>query len=186
MKTITKHLLIILLALGSFSLYGQDMHYTQFSDMPVYLNPAFTGHIDGTYRARIIYRSQWSSIVPNAFATPGFTLDANIGVGKGGSSFGIGLLALNDQTGDGVFNTLHGALSLAYHLALDKDQHHYLSIGAQGGLINKRVNTTDITYGSQFDGFQINPSVVSNENFENTSVLNPDLGVGLTLSLIHI
>ena len=182
MKTVTKYLLISLISLGSWSLHGQDLHYTQFHEMPVYLNPAYTGHINGTYRAVLIYRSQWSSIVPNAFVSPGLSFDANIAVGKGGSSFGVGLLALNDQTGNGVFNAVHGALSVAYHLALDRNQQHFLSIGGQGGLINKRLNTSDITFASQFDGFEINPNVATGETFGSTSVMNPDLGAGLTWS----
>ena len=41
--------------------FAQDVHFSQLSNSPLAINPAYTGLFDGYQRAIINYRSQWTS-----------------------------------------------------------------------------------------------------------------------------
>ncbi len=165
------------------SLQAQDPNFTQFYEAPVYLNPAFTGHIDGTYRFMAIYRNQWPGVGNSStYSTPLAAVDVNLKAGEGNNSFGLGLMAYNDQSGGGVFNNVGAQLGFAYHLSTDRDGKHFLSAGAQVGVINKRINATEVTFQDQFNGEIIDPNIVSMDGVVNTSFLNVDLNAGLTWS----
>ena len=52
---------LLLLLLEKRSGAQVDPHFSQNYAYPLYLNPAFTGVIDGDYRATAIYKNQWLS-----------------------------------------------------------------------------------------------------------------------------
>lgn len=177
--------LILFLGLmwASFSAQGQDAHYTQFYHAPLTLNPAMTGHIEGTYRLKLMYRTQWTSISPvgSIYTTPSASFDLNIGKQTARSSFGIGAVALNDKTVSGFTNltTLVGA---AYHWGIEPTETHYLSLGVQAGIIQKRIDLSQLIFGDQFDGDLFNANEPTNEQFANTSVTNTDMRLGVVWS----
>ena len=55
-------LIIALLALIVPQANAQDIHFSQFYNTPLIVNPAFTGVFGGDQRAMLIYRNQWSSV----------------------------------------------------------------------------------------------------------------------------
>ena len=52
----------ILFILISFYNFAQDIHFSQFNDLPLALNPSLAGNMDGTMRTGAIYRNQWNSV----------------------------------------------------------------------------------------------------------------------------
>src|SRR5215470_10407076 len=86
-----------------FTASAQDIHFSQFYYSPLTFNPALTGAMDGTYRIGAIYKNQWSSISsPFVYSTPSIAADAKLFSGKfNGNYLGVGLLLLNDRSGDG-------------------------------------------------------------------------------------
>jgi hypothetical protein len=56
------NIILILLFLGCFNIKAQDIHFSQFHKNPLVINPANTGFYNGTHRAGISYKTQWSSI----------------------------------------------------------------------------------------------------------------------------
>lgn len=174
--------LIFFLLMG-FSIQAQDVHYSQFYNMPLTLNPALTGHIEGTYRAKLIYRNQWNSITSGGvYSTPGLSADMNFKLNpESRSSFGAGLALMNDQTGGGDFTNTYALASVAYHMSLDKKEKTYLSFGVQGGYLMKRVDGNSLIFADQLDS-QGNPSNTSMENLSNSNVSGGDLRLGVTFS----
>lgn len=174
--------LIFFLLMG-FSIQAQDIHFSQFYNMPLTLNPALTGHIEGTYRAKVLYRNQWGSITSGGvYSTPGFSGDMNFKLKKDSrNSLGAGLALLNDQTGGGDFNNIYAMASVAYHLSLDKKEKTYLSFGLQGGYLSKRVDESSLIFADQLDN-QGNPTNATLENFSDTDVSGGDLRLGVTYS----
>ena len=61
----------LLLAFSAFELGAQDIHFTQFGNSHLNLNPALTGSFNGLGRINANYRSQWNE-VPVEYQT--FTL----------------------------------------------------------------------------------------------------------------
>ncbi len=167
----------------ALNMNAQDKHFSQFYNMPLSVNPALSGHIEGTYRLGLIYRNQWGSITQGGvYSTPGAAFDMNFKLKEESrNSLGFGLMFLNDQSGGGDLSDIEVQLSAAYHMSLDKKEKTYLSFGLQGGFLNKRLNSNLLIFESMFDnnGNIVNPS---NENFNNTQISGADLRAGLVMS----
>ena len=52
---------ILFLFLGLYNL-AQDIHFSQFNDLPLALNPSLAGNMDGTVRTGTLYRNQWNTV----------------------------------------------------------------------------------------------------------------------------
>lgn len=121
--------------------YGQDPHFTQFFASPLTLNPAFTGLFDGDYRMTANYRSQWPS-VNNAFMTATASVDMAVLQKKlpEYDRWGVGLLALNDRSGNRILDNSHVTVSTAYHKGLDENGYHQITVGFQGTFTSKTLD----------------------------------------------
>jgi type IX secretion system PorP/SprF family membrane protein len=145
--------LSICVSLVSVSL-AQDPNFSQFFASPLTLNPALTGKFDGDYRFAINYRNQWPTI-SNAYTTG--TASFDIGILKNRipeyDQFGIGVMAFTDRAGDGALTNNYGALSLAYHKALDENGYHQIGAGFQGTYVNKRLDISNLKFQDQLTPF---------------------------------
>ncbi len=145
------------------SMHAQDIHFSQFFNVPGNYNPADAGRFDGDYRVSSVYRSQWRSVsVP--FQTFGLGADANKLIT--GRPIGTGLAFYRDQAGDGKFTTTQVNLSGSYLLPFLNDSTQNISLGLQLGITNKSIDLTALEWGNQFDGVIFNPSLNSNEFFQ--------------------
>ncbi len=167
------------LILISPEMKAQDIHFSQFYNSPLTLNPAMTGNFDGTYRLAGNYRRQWASIHPNTpFETFAASVDMEIpnNLIKSGK-IAWGLQFFNDQSG--LSNLTNQSIfgSLAYHHAINKD--HVVSIGFQGGLVNKRIDYSRLTFNNQFDGQIFSSDLPHGESGMNESMSYMDFQAGL-------
>lgn len=48
--------------LGASAGVAQDIHFSQFFNVPMGLNPGCIGQFDGDYRAHGVFRQQWRSV----------------------------------------------------------------------------------------------------------------------------
>ncbi len=142
---------------------AQDVHFSQFNASPLTLNPALTGKLPCTYRAAINYRNQWNTI-PAPYVTYSGAFDAALWKHRlGGDAVGVGMLLMNDVSGDGNLTNMGANISLAYHKALGEN--HILSAGFQGTFVQKNVDINNLIFNSQIDGNgNINPG--SGEPFQ--------------------
>ncbi|NCI47609.1 PorP/SprF family type IX secretion system membrane protein [Sediminibacterium soli] len=149
-----------------------DAHFTQYYAYPQWLNPAFTGAIDGSYRISANYRKQWPS---STAAMTAQAVSADIALPK---NFGVGATVFNQKTGDGSYQYNAGYLSLSYQVHLS--EYKILSAGFQVGLLNRRLDASKLQFGSQFNPLMgYDPTLPSNENFSNASASSLDGSVGL-------
>lgn len=160
--------LIVCVALTSVS-NAQDPNFSQFFASPMTLNPALTGKFDGVYRFAANYRNQWPSI-SNAYTT--MTASFDMGILKDripeNDQFGIGFMGYSDKAGDGALNSTYFGLSLAYHKSLDENGYHSIGAGFQGTYMNKRLNTSKLTFGDQLTPFGF--TGVTQESFASSQV----------------
>lgn len=149
-----------------------DAHFTQYYASPLWLNPAFTGVIDGNYRLTANYRYQWPSIT-SPFTTKGVSADMALA-----HRFGIGMTILNLTTGDGGYHYTSGYLSLAYSARMSAYQ--FLSAGFQLGLLNRRIDPSKFQFGNQYNPvIGYDPSLPSNEIFNRPSASSFDGSLGI-------
>lgn len=177
-----KYLLGALLSIVVSSTQAQDIHFSQFGSAPLILNPALTGLSNCTYRAALNYRNQWASVAgPASYQTYAASFD--IGLFRESlnySMLGLGLMVFNDVSADGALNNLTLMGSLAYHQNLGGRGDHYLSLGAQGGLIQKSVDVDKLVFESMIGPNGVDPSIFSGEYFDD-NISYFDLNVGANI-----
>ena len=98
-----KYIGFILIIFYAFSMHGQDIHFSQFQQIPLHYHPALTGQFEGDIRLAGIQRTQWRSVT-QPFITIGGAADFNHI--KGLKEVGAGLYFMQDRAGDSEFNTL--------------------------------------------------------------------------------
>lgn len=148
-----------LLLFFAFLIFGQtqaqDIHWTMFDMSPLTLNPAFTGAYEGTFRVGGIYRDQWNAFGATGFKTPSFYVDANIlPIGKR-SWLSVGGMIYNDEAGTGKLTTFSAMGSAALHLGLNKNATSVLTIGLQGGSVQRRLKVGDFRFQDEQPGGEI-------------------------------
>lgn len=147
---------IILFALTLTTLSAQDVHFSQYYASPLTLNPALTGAFDGSFRINANYRDQWGAVTEQPYKTFSTGLDLRYGLGSYGRQYrdniAVGVVFFTDRVPSYDFSTNKMMLSFAYHKALDPRNSQFLSVGFQGGVVQRSVNYEDLTFNDQFDG----------------------------------
>lgn len=167
--------LISSLLLIVFRANAQDIHWSQFNDNPIFQNPANSGRFKGDYRFHGNYRDQWRSVsVP--FSTFSLSADTRFAFDP---NFGLGILFFHDQAGDGKFRTVELQVSPSYKFDIGNDSVHSLRAGIQMGLNHRQVNMDKFSFDAQFDGTIYNPSLPTNEAYQNQRNTNFSVGTGL-------
>lgn len=154
---------------------AQDVHYSQFHNVPLYQSPAQTGLMKGDYRFSGVYRSQWES-VPVQYRTFALGFDMKVLETKSGV-LGAGLLLTRDQAGDSNLSLTTAILSLAYTVKLAKKSLLTLGVNAGGG--QRSLDYAKLTFDNQFNGDQFIATNATGENMGNTQNFYIDMGAGL-------
>jgi type IX secretion system PorP/SprF family membrane protein len=149
---------------------AQDPHFSQFFASPLTLNPAYTGKFDGNFRVAGNYRNQWPTI-NNAFTSFTTSLDLPIlsGILPENDVWGVGMLVLNDRSGNKILNNNYLTLSTAYHKGLDENGYHQITIGFQGTYANKRLDISRADFQDELTDLGF--TGVTSEIFNNQQVV---------------
>lgn len=167
-------LLVLIFLLTAAITKAQDIHYSQFYYSPLTFNPSLTGSMDGQYRISGMYKNQWGSITnPYVYSTPSISADAKLF--SGGFTYnylGVGLVLLNDKSGDGGLSNLTAMLSASYHQALDKEGNYHVALGLQGGVVQKKIDFTKLNFYDEFDGLGFNGITAEHFDFYQISYID--------------
>lgn len=178
-----KYCLAIIGVFVLFTAQAQDPHFSQFFASPLTLNPAFTGKFNGSYRVAANHRNQWPTI-NNAFVTTTGSVDLHLLQPKLPSNdmFGLGFMALNDNSANAAVQMNYFSLSTAYHKGLDEDGFHQLGVGIQATYANMFINTANLKFEDQLtsSGF----TGITGELFNNATLQGNyfDLNAGILYS----
>ncbi|MCB0795849.1 MAG: PorP/SprF family type IX secretion system membrane protein [Flavobacteriales bacterium] len=165
------------LMLAPLTVAGQDVHFSQFFNAPLVLDPSLAGAIDGDQRLGLIYRDQWSS-AGSPFRTYALSYDLPLLRGKmDGRYLGVGLSAFRDKAGKSEFGDTKVDLSFTYGLKLG--DRSMLAFGIQSGYGQRSAMLSGLRWDSQFNGAGFDPSLGTNEVVadQNTSFLDMAAGV---------
>jgi type IX secretion system PorP/SprF family membrane protein len=172
---------LALLILTFQNLSAQDIHFSQFENAPLYVNPALNGLYNGQLRLVSNYRNQWFS-VPVPYMTISSSLDAKILSEKiKNNVLSLGALFHYDVAGDTRLSLTHILLNLSYHQQLFKG--FFIGAGVQFGYGQRRLRRDLMTFDDQFNGDVFNPGILS-ADISNLSVAQLsflDVGSGINL-----
>jgi len=177
-----KHLLYTLLIVLSFTgVNAQDIHFSQFYQSPLNLNPALTGVMNCSQRVVGNYRNQWAAVLgSNAYNTYSVSYDRKMAVGRT-DYFGVGGTMWADVAGASRFGTRQAKLSFSFSkkIAGSNNNSHYIVAGAEGGMTQRRVSQGDLRWPTQVSNGQFDPGVGFPETIQDNNFLYPDLSGGL-------
>ena len=167
------------LLLGSLfnNAYAQDIHFSQITEAPLFLNPANTGLFEGYLRATVNYRNQWTPMI-QPYKTMAVSLDGVIGEkSKKKAYFGWGLNFFNDQAGASAYalNQVMGSFSAIVHL----DPKNKICSAIGGGYGMRTANYNNLTFGNQYNGTIFDPNVPSFETMQFNKFSYGEVNAGL-------
>lgn len=172
-------MIILLSGIVSFA-FSQDIHFSQFNNSPLTLNPASTGVFNGDIRAILNYKSQWKQ-VSDPFKTYAFSFDAGLLKKKWQNGYiGLGVSVFNDHAGASNMSLTQGNLSVSSVLSVADN--HMLSVGIQAGMAQRSVDYAGLQWDSQYDGLQYDGNLSSGETFANNSFSFQDYSTGVQWS----
>ncbi len=166
-----KLLVIILSVISNNILKGQDIHFSQYFNSPLNLNPAQTGDFEGDWRAYGNYRSQWGALA-YPFRTFNVGYDRQLSIN--GQNLSIGGYVLNDQSGNIAIKCNQAYLSGAYHRVINNST---FSGGLQVGYVMKSINYDKLTFPDDWNGKAFDPNV-GDEGKNQLAYLDINVGVG--------
>ncbi len=173
-----KKIILVFVFFGFFQnlATAQDIHYSQFFNSSLNLNPALTGIYNGHYRLAGNYRNQWEN-VPVDYQTFTGEFDMKFGNVSDTTGFWSGGIQLNhDKAGDLGFRSTDIGLFASYSLRLSDG--NYLTPGIKLGYDLRRFDSDNIRSGNQWNGDSWDPSIAA-EGFSKDNVSYFDLGLGL-------
>lgn len=155
---------------------AQDFHLSMYDAAPLFLNPAMTGVLDGSWRVHGQYRTQWQAVNFKPYMTGLISFDAPVG------KWGFGGQIANFRAGAGNYNVLQGTGSVGYTVPLDANKYHNISFGLQLGITQKTIEAPLYTFNNQYTisgGGSFDNNLGSNENFSTRSILLPVTNTGI-------
>jgi len=166
-------------------LNAQDIHFSQYYNSPLNLNPAKAGYFMGSHRFTLNYKNQWQSVT-----TPYRTFSASFDMpviqrGHKLDMLGSGLVVNTDKAGDAAYSTTHAGFAVSYIKALNKMNNHYISFALQPGFYQRSFKQDKLFFDSQFDGTSYNASLPQGETFARNNYTFFDISAGLYWNYQH-
>ncbi|GDX47494.1 MAG: PorP/SprF family type IX secretion system membrane protein [Bacteroidota bacterium] len=169
MKKQIKYTYILMMLLVSFSVYSQDLHFSQYYMSPLTLNPAMTGLFNGNYRFTGNYRNQWQSVLPTVpFRTFAGSVDLSAKSGTY-NRVGGGVHLFSDQAGSLNLARTQVAGSVSYLLALSRNRDYFIAAGIQAAMNQSSFNYLNMTTGNQWTGNAFDANASTGEIFDGRS-----------------
>lgn len=178
MKKIQKYFPAVLMGMVftfalSEKIQAQDAQISQYDAAPVMFNPANTGMLKFTdLRISALYRSQWSSLA-TSFNTFAMSFDM-----AASDRWGAGGVFVNTDEAN-VISSSNFLLSGAYQVTDPNQTKYMITTGAQLGLLYKRINMNGMIFDSQFDGYNFDGDIPSQEQFSKTTRFMIDANMGI-------
>lgn len=159
---------------------GQDIHFTQFVQAPLSINPALAGNIvDGMFRGSIHYKNQWASM-GHAFNTMAASFDMPFSLNKRKATyFGAGVFIYTDKAGDAGLGTTQASLCGSGTVPLSP--YLKVSAGLNFAFNQQHVNIASLNFANQYTGSGFDPNMQSNET-GSPSYIFFDAGAGFNMS----
>jgi type IX secretion system PorP/SprF family membrane protein len=163
---------------------AQDASFSQINSIPLLLNPAYTGSVEGTWRTSAIFRNT-TYAAGQAFTTGAFTVEKRVKTGSGNEHdrLGIGLFGMADQSNGGALKSSYIGVSTAYAKALNTSGTSHLSAGLQGVWATRRLDLNKLTFEDQFTSGGFEGGTVSVDAYRGGATTYLDVNAGIVYEL---
>lgn len=136
---------------GEVSVKAQDIHFSQFFAVPMWLNPAMTGFIPTCWRVALIGRQQWRSVM-QPYNTVGLSGEMSFPVEGADGVMGAGALVVRDWAGDGPYVQQGGLLSVSFRKSTgNRLNPTTISGGLQAEVFAHSVDKSKLVFPDQYD-----------------------------------
>ena len=176
-----------LCVLATFLLPGsqaQDVHFSQFYNAPMTLNPGLTGLFGGDTRVTALYRSQWSSVPVDYITFSGAVDKKFLGKNSRKGFFSGGFIFNYDQASPtSKMQAVNVGLTGSYTKTITS--RIFGTGGLQMGFNQRSFKLEDLTFDNQYDPLRewFDGSLPSRENLLNTSRFSFDISFGFNLRI---
>ncbi|MES2479576.1 MAG: PorP/SprF family type IX secretion system membrane protein [Bacteroidota bacterium] len=155
MKLIKTYAILLFLILACIKAEGQGMHFSQYYNAPLLLNPANAALMpESDYRIGAQHRTQWAAL-PAPFTTTSVYGDFQSFRNKNETNWmGMGFAFFNDNVGDGKLSLFRSEIFLSYHVQIG--EMNMISVGGAASHGSRSVNFSKFTFPVQWDGYTFN------------------------------
>jgi type IX secretion system PorP/SprF family membrane protein len=167
--------------LFQLNVVAQGIHFSQYYNAPLLLNPANTGMLsENDWRVGIQYRNQGATI-PIPYNT--FSGFADLGIGRSKwekSWLGAGIAFWRDAAGDGKLALTKIQANLAYHILMsDKTT---FSAGLAISQNQRSVDISKLTFDAQWDEFAFDKNAPNLEGKIGKKTSFTDVSAGISIA----
>lgn len=161
----------------SVSGIAQDIHFSQFDETQLQLNPADAG-VQHEVRVVTNYKNQWQS-VGSPYKTFALSADARLLKDKK-HHLGLGVDVFSDKAGDA--NLKSNQVNLSLSGVINVSQYSKVSAGLMTGFGQRSITLDGLEWGSQYDGMNYNAALPTGETAIPQTFSFVDLGAGIQYS----
>lgn len=176
MKT---QLLTLLLSLSSGLLLCQDIHFSQFYNSPLNINPGNTGVFYGDQRLNVGYRTQWNNEVPWQTFTAAYDKKFISRFCEEARSFFSGGILVNYDRSSEVSDLKLININLTGSYTVRIDSSHLFTFGALIGSATRAFDQNLLIWDKQWTGRNFDSSLSSGESFDRDRVTYIETALGL-------
>ncbi|MCK5845942.1 MAG: PorP/SprF family type IX secretion system membrane protein [Bacteroidales bacterium] len=158
--------------------HSQDLHFSQFQNSPLNLNPALAAYTQADFRLVLNNRTQWASVtVPYKTISGSFDFKI-LNRKKNRDYFGIGVIFNKDEAGDSHYGTMQVGLSGSWIKSLSRKNHHTIALGGQVSYFQRSIDYSQLYFPEQWNGSMSNIGQNHSEIFTVNQYNFIDLAVG--------
>ncbi len=180
-KNIVRRWVLLLVGVLGISITeAQDLHFSQFYESPLTLNPALCGQFNGAFYGEINYRTQWSSVMGggNGFNTMAATMEFhNLLKNWSKGYLSEGLSFYNDRSGDNKMGTTEIAFTTAAGILLNAKSS--VAAGLQAAWAQRSMNMATAQWGEQYINGSYDQDAPTGETSIGSSASYTDFSGGL-------
>lgn len=159
---------------------AQDIHFSQYFVAPQLINPAGFGVLN-SFEGGLQYKGQWNSFTKGytsmaAFANKSFRKQKDVNSSK--AYFSLGLNVIYDKAGGN--DLTHFKAELPVNVTKRISNSGFLTAGLYAGFGQLAVGNKNLTWGSQYDGYEYNSAVGYDESSAVQTKGYIDCGAGLS------
>lgn len=161
---------------------AQGIHFSQYYNAPMLTSPANTGLLsDHDYRLGANYRTQWGA-VPVPYKSLSAYGDVQLLRAHNETNWlGLGAAVFTDKAGDGDLSLNRYEGFMAYHVELG--EHQMISAGVSVASVQRTVDFNKFTWDAQWDGFEFDHNMSSNERNTISKTSYTDISAGLNYAI---
>lgn len=171
-----KKIILASVVLLPFLVKAQDIHFSQFNETPVLLNPAMSCT---AFDTRIIanYKNQWASVA-SPYQTYGISIERAFKHLKLKKAYsGMSLSVYKDNAGDANLGSL--LANLGFNTVVKTGQFSKFSAGIGGGINYRTINASKLQWESQYNGSTYDAAMSSGEVVPRSSFVQGDFVGGI-------